>query len=553
MSKTSTFSPEDSSPVDSAHRFSDFAHSNEIKDQVSNTLLNEYLQSLPQSMRSSTATAYERSQTQVAAVTEQQPVGELDLDQPAPEQQKPGDKQPPAKPETININGTQVKIKSVERGFDSSRIVVIDEDYGVHPKGTKITFYDPVTFPNGKPSQYGQLLALAEHPGGSKVYTKRDGNTVYDLDKPIKTDFAGGPFESKFFEELPNGTQLWRTTTGTMIELHAKGSASTDKGKVARIDFSNGTLTYLTEDAKTFSLKENNGKLDLSELENGKAKKTEQVDRFVENFKPPFNHPFYGTVYSRTRLPGQIKLDLGARGECTIYSTPEKYDNTRTIHSVIKNAKEKTEQSFLSDGSIVHTRAAEDPLLKPRDWVKIESKPNREQTIFYKNGDYITKAANGNRIEGYKSGHTTSLTDKVLEVHRTKDKNVYMLADGGKVELPLNGNGPIVKTTKDGTSTIMKDESIKEQFAFSHPSAYGAVKGLETRTNGETVYSLVDTSEYQKITLLPTARNGFKGFVTLPDGTNRLISETGRIVPSLPLNEKSARECIDGIVKPKDR
>ncbi|MBX9666663.1 MAG: hypothetical protein K2X93_03550 [Candidatus Obscuribacterales bacterium] len=552
MTKIFAFPSEDSIPVNSARPFSDATQdATDLREQVSNTLLNEYLQSLPQSLRPSTTAANDRAQVQTAAVeTDPRPGSETDGDdQPTPV----GDRQPPPKPETININGTEVKIKSVDRGFDSSRIVVIDEDYGVHPKGTKITFYDPVTFPNGKPSQYGQLLALAEHPGGSKVYTKRDGNSVYDLDKPIKTDFAGGQFESKFFEEFPNGTQLWRTTTGTMVEMHAKGSATTDKGKLARIDLSNGTLTYLTEDSKTYSLKEYKGKLELSEMENGKAKKTEVVDRFTETFKPPFNHPFYGTVHSRTRMPGQIKLDLGAKGECTIYSTPEKYDDTRTIHSVIKNAREKTEQSLLSDGSIVHTRTAEDLALKPRDWVKIESKPNREQTIFYKNGDYITKAANGNRIEGYKAGHTTSLTDKVVEVQRTKDKNIYMLSDGGKVEVPLNGAGQIVKTTKDGTPTILKDDSIKEQFTYGHPSAYGNVKGLETRTNGETVYSLADTSEYQKITLLPAARNGFKGFVTLPDGTNRLISETGRIVPSLPLNEKSAREYLDSTVKPKGR
>jgi len=450
-----------------------------------------------------------------------------------------------AKPETININGQPVKIASAIRDFDGSRVIVTAEDFGVNPAGTKITYYDQPSFPQGRGSRYGSVHAIAEHPSGSKVYTKLDGNVVYDLKAPLKTDYPGGPFESKFFEELPNGTQLWRTTSGVNIERHAKDSLTSSKGSVDRIEMVNGKLNYLTQDGKTFSLEEQGGKIVISDIENGRVTSTSRVDSFTEKFDPPFNHPFYGPALSRTRAPGEIRLDLGTRGECTIYTNPVKFDDTRNTLSVIKDAKTGSAQYYLSDGTTLHMRPAGAPL-QPHDWVKVESKATREQTITYNNGDFITKRPNGERIEGYKDGHATSLPDKVVEVQRLKDKNVYVLADGGKVELPLRGGSPLIKTGADGRPQMLKEGSVKESFPHGQQSAYGLVSTLETSNTGETTYWLANNQDNAKITLLSGERNGFKGYVTKADGSARMISALGEVLDRTQMSEQAAADVLNG-------
>lgn len=448
--------------------------------------------------------------------------------------------------ESININGTQVKVKSVQIGRDRSRTVVLDEDYGVNVSGTKITFYDAQIFPQGGRSPHGNVRAIAELPNGGKVFTKVGGNVVYDLAKPIPIDGKDGGPAGKFFEELPNGTQLWRTTSGTAIEKHAKDSLTTPKGKVDRVELKDGKLLYTTGDSKAFTVQEQGGKMVVTDLVDGKPGTQTKSDAFVEKFNPPFNHPFYGQVMSRTRIPGAIQLDLGTRGDCLIYLEPKVYDDKRKTLSVISDPKDGSTQSFLSDGGVVHTRTG----TKDHDWVKVEAMPNGTQTVSYKNGDSTTKYANGDRTEKYKNGLATSLNEKVVEVQRTKEKNTYVLADGGKIELKLKSTDPLVKTAKDGTPQLLKQDSIKEHFEYGQPTAYGPIKTLETRNNGDTTYWLADSKEYSKISLLGAPRNDFKGFVTYPNGTNRMVHESGKVLPTIALSENQVNGLLNGELKP---
>ncbi len=451
-----------------------------------------------------------------------------------------GKRQTP-KIESMNINGTPVKVKSVDFGPDRSRVVVLGEEYGVHPANSKITFYDKEIFPQGKRTPHGNVTSVAEHPRGTKVFTKVNGNVLYELATPLKVEDRGGTFEGKVLEELPNGTQMWRTTGGSSIEKLAKDSLTTSKGTVERIEWKDGKLNYLTQDLKAFSVEEQGGKLVVTDFVDGKPGQQTKVDSFAEKFNPPLNHPYYGAVLSRTRTPDAVVLDLGQRGECKIFLQPKKYDGTRTTHSVIRDSKDGSTKSYLSDGSIVY----EQPGTKDRDVVKVESMADQTQRVFYKNGDSTTKFSNGDRTEKYVDGLATSLDGKVVEVQRSKAKNVYLLADGGKVEMKLKVNEPLVKTTKDGAAQIMKESSVREHFASPQPTAYGAIKGLETKNTGETSYYLADTKEYQKITLLGTPRNDYKGYVTYPDGTNRLILSTGRILPTTMTMSQSQ---IDGLM-----
>jgi hypothetical protein len=182
--------------------------------------------------------------------------------------------------------------------------------------------------------------------------------------------------------------------------------------------------------------------------------------------------------------------------------------------------------------------------------VKIESRPNREQSIVYKNGDYITKRPNGDRVEGYKNGHATSLGEKVTDVVRTKDRNVYVLFDGSRVELNFRGGNPLVKTKPDGTAQLLKEDSVKEHFPNGHQTPYGLVKTLETRNNGETNYWLADSKRYAKITILGVPRQGYKGYVTKPDGSLRLIQTNGQVLESMPLNERGVKDRLEGVGNP---
>lgn len=454
--------------------------------------------------------------------------------------------QPEQKIESLNINGTQVKVKSVQTGADRSRIVVLGEDYGVNPAGTKITFYDAPIFPQGKRSPHGNVRAVAELPNGTKIFSKTSGNVVYDLATPVSIDGKDSGPTSKFFEEMPNGTQIWRTTGGTTIEKFAKDSLTTSKGKVERIELKNGKLQYTAQDDKSFSVEEQNGKMVITDLVDGKAGSQTKVDSFVEKFNPPYNHPFYGPVLSRTRVPGAIQLDLGMRGDCTILLEPKDYDGKRKTLSFIRDPKDASVQSFLNDGSVVTTRAG----IRDRDWVKLEAMPDGTQTVSYKNGDSTTKYANGDRTERYKNGLATSLNEKVVEVQRTKDKNTYVLADGGKVELKLKSTDPLIKTSKDGKSQRLAEESVKENFEHGQPTAYGPMKTLETRNNGDTTYWLADTKEFSKITLLGSTRSDFKGFVTYPNGANRMVHASGKVLPTMALSDSQVAGLLNGELKP---
>lgn len=547
------------------------------KDDLSRSLLSEFLQSVP-SAKSSGADANKQfllAAGEVGAPSSDQPrrVETVAYAQPADEPPPPGSNpggqprpgqdlpgQPPKrdsladviggraeqKIESLNINGTEVKVKSVVTAPDRSRIVVLNEDYGVNPAGTKITFYDAPIFPQGGRSQYGNVRAVAELPNGNKVFSKVSGNVIYDLAKPISIDGKDGGPTSKHFEEMPTGTQIWRTTGGTTIEKFAKDSLTTPRGKVERIELANGKLQYTTQDSKTFTVEEQGGKMVITDLENGKPTTQTITNAFAERFNPPYNHPFYGQVLSRTRQPGAIRLDLGMRGECTIYLEPKVYDDKRKTLSTIFDPKDQSTQSFLSDNSNVTTRAG----TKNHDWVKIESMPDGTQTVSYKNGDSTTRYSNGDRTEKYKNGLATSLDEKVIEVQRIRDKNTYVLADGGKVELKLKSIDPLIKTTKDGTPQLMKEDSVKEHFEHGQPTSYGPAKALETRNNGDTTYWLADSKEYSKISLLGAPRNDFKGFVTYSNGTNRMIHANGKVLPTLTLSDNQVRGLLNGELKP---
>ncbi|MDZ4836403.1 MAG: hypothetical protein SGJ27_21725 [Candidatus Melainabacteria bacterium] len=549
-----TVKPSDASKVDEQQSSS---------DELNRSLLSEFWQSMPSAKSGEPKLVAQRSElAQVANASSDTPeppppggnpvvVPRVGQDRaPLPPRNDSladvisGQKEP--KIESLLINGKQVKVKSVETGADRSRIIVLNEDYGVNPAGTKITFFDTPIFPQGKRSQHGNLLALAELPNGSKVFTKVGGNVVYDLATPIDVDKNGGA-KSKFFEELPNGTQLWRTTDGTMIEKHATDSLSTPKGKIERIELNkSGKLQYTTQDSKTFTIEQQGGKLLVTDLVGDKAVGQTKLDSLKEGFDPPYNHPFYGPVLSRTREPGAIKLDLGNRGECSIYLEPQDYDGKRKMLSVISDPKDSSSQIYLNDGSVVHTRLGN----KDRDWIKTEAKTDGTQTVFYKNGDSTTRYPSGDRTERYKDGLATSLEGKVVEVQRSKDKNTYVLADGGKVEMKLKGLDPLIKTTKDGTPQIMREDSIKEHFDIPQPTAYGNIKTLETKNTGETTYWLADQKEYAKITLLGAPRNDFKGYVTYPDGTNRMVHASGKVLPTMTLSENQAKGIITGELKP---
>lgn len=404
-------------------------------------------------------------------------------------------------------------------------------------------------YPNLKQTEFGFAKSIERKVNGDVEITKLGERTTWQFAEPQEMSFG----KVKTIDERDDGVTAFHTVDGDILEQNP-GSSDTSYGQLPLVlRKANGDVRYMAPDnGPAIDVERVDGQLRVTQWENGEAIKQFLTDEPTREDYPPEEYPNgkiskYGPVRSIEYRADQTMYDKADGSMVIEFPKPVQTDFGEVTHIT----REGDGDTFWRADGSRYREFHQEQITPYGRAVGVEiSADGKTETLKLAEGTSVN--AGDAAVEEYPNGLATTL-GQVARVERTGTKVVYTKADGKVVEVPLLGDPTIMEHDPNtGSITEIPGDKVIEQYKEGKETIYGVVDRIIVRTNGTSLYKLMNDPNLMEVTeyaqSIQTQRGFVRSIATQKDGNLNVMYTDGRTEVLRPASVQNLMSGGDGNV-----